>query len=411
MTRLRNHWRLSVLGGAALLLLLLPACGGGKSSTTPVAAQAPPPAPKPAKNTKEAKPTVRESSADPAGRFLADQTAKDNGKKVKLGDLAGALEGLSPMGVSSPDGTQILYKTMPDKPGTLPGRQGGTPTLRLIDVSTGADSVFEVGGAGAAWRADGLVAYAKGTKADFSQGVRYTTQIFTRQVHGGGGPATQWTTSTDERLTPVAWAGDHLLLYRIGEGESLEVVVADGPGKLRSLGTDTMIVAVSPDGTQVALTTAAGVPYALSIYDVAAGTEVARAVLTDGLGTGNSISFLTYNGSWQGDSIVTVAGFRGGEAPPTPAIITFKVSGTSASIDQVLLLDPAEFPTTPQEAAFDGDTNHVSVIAPNPADSDNDVLSCDRSAEECTKAAVNPEGSTRSAWRVHNPSRPGGEGQ
>src|SRR5436190_143037 len=43
-----------------------------------------------------------------------------------------------------------------------------------------------------------------------------------------------------------AWTGDRLLFYRIGLGEKTELLVADAPGKIRSLAEGTEIAA-SPD--------------------------------------------------------------------------------------------------------------------------------------------------------------------
>jgi len=84
---------------------------------------------------------------------------------------AGGLMGwVSPVAVPSPDGQTVAYNTFsylipvePEKSwsqqGVHPGDAVGTPSIHLVDLTTGKDTVLANGAFSLAWRADGAVAY------------------------------------------------------------------------------------------------------------------------------------------------------------------------------------------------------------------------------------------------------------
>lgn len=350
--------------------------------------------------------TVRMGLKSPPGRFVRGN-ALYNGpsKREQLGaSVSGALMGaLSPVAVSSPDGSDVVYNTWRElrpvdnersfsKQGIAGGDPLAVPSLRVHDAA-GKDFVLEDGAYSAAWRSDGAIAFVRGVDASFRAGRIYEGQVVVqRGVHGRAVP---WTTNP-ARYVVYAWAGNRLLFYRVGLGERLELLVADGPRDIRPL-ADGSAIALSPDGQRVAALSEDA--RSVRVLDVATGREQAWVDVTT---TTPSLAWVGYSGSWTGDWIV---------APASPGLVVFHVGSSSIDLEQVLSLDQAQFPVGAQQPSFaDADANQVVATADvPPKDGDPGVsffLSCDRIARSCERGDAAP---VRDWLRpVENPSRPEG---
>jgi hypothetical protein len=350
---------------------------------------------------------VHASAKGPPVRFVRGNGVYDgNGGRSRLGaEVSGALMGpLSPVAVSSPNGPGIVYSTWQplravdprrsfSKQGIADGEALGIPSVRLRD-DAGRDSVIERGAYSAAWRSDGALAYCKGAEAAFRANRPYVGDVFVRAgVHGR---SVRWT-DDPARYVVYAWAGDRLLFYRVGEGESLELLAADGPGRARPL-ADGSAVAVSPDGQRVVVASADAT--SVRVLDVATGREQAWLDVT---AASPSLRWIGYSGSWTGDDVV---------APASPGLAVFHVGAGSIDLDQVLALDRSQFPAGAQEPRFtDRAAMHVAAAADiPPRDGLGGIsyfLDCDRGALTCDRSDSAP--ATEWPRLVTNPSRPGGD--
>lgn len=159
-------WRASSL--LLFLSLIATACvqaaggeGGGSASGGQIVLEAGPPA--------------------PPAPFLTDSAivGLPQGSVHLSGRPSGGLIGwLSPVGVPSADGRMVAYNAWEEltpidpheslsQQGVQPGDAVGTPSIRLIDLQTSEDTLFEQGAFSIAWRADGAVAYLEGSEQDF----------------------------------------------------------------------------------------------------------------------------------------------------------------------------------------------------------------------------------------------------
>jgi DNA-binding beta-propeller fold protein YncE len=196
----------------------------------------------------------------------------------------------------------------------------------------------------------------------------------------------------------AAWAGNTLLAYRIDEGEQLDVLAFDGPGKQRLLMADANLVAVSPDGTQVFLASQASVPGAVSVVNVADGA-IAETLDLGSLSRG--ILWAAYGGSWSGDLVAT---------PTNTGIAVFDVADGAISLRELLKDDPNTLANGIIEPQFSGDTDHIIArggAAPGKntaADDSTTALECDLATATCLARTPAPG----SAWLhpAYNPSRP-----
>ncbi|MEA2556512.1 MAG: hypothetical protein QOG88_50, partial [Actinomycetota bacterium] len=142
-----------------------------------------------------------------------------------VGELSGGLMGfVSPVGVDSPDGTQVAYNAWTAAATGSGNSIGGTPSIRVIDTSTGSDTLFADGAFSLAWRRDGVIAYFRGRTKTYTGVSPYQGDIV---VRAPGGAETTWSAQSD-RYIVAAWAGKTLLAYRDLEGGP-ELLVFDGP--------------------------------------------------------------------------------------------------------------------------------------------------------------------------------------
>src|SRR5205085_9615257 len=126
------------------------------------------------------------------------------------------------------------------------------------------------------------------------------------------------------RYVACAWARCRRLFDRVGEGQSREWHVADGPGRASPL-TDGSAVAVSPDGQRVMVASPDGT--SARVLDGATGREQGWLDVTT---ASPSVRWVGYSGSWTGDDIV---------APASAGLAVFHVGAGSIALDQVLALD------------------------------------------------------------------------
>jgi hypothetical protein len=326
----------------------------------------------------------------PPGRFVrGDVLFTANGNRSQLGAaVSGAMMGpLSPVAVSSGDGKLVAYNTWQktrtvdeddsfSKQGIADGEILGIPSLRVHDEA-GRDFLLARGAYSAAWRQDGAIAFVAGTDPSFRAGRTYTGQVVVRRdIHGRD---VAWT-SEPAHYVVYAWAGNRLLFYRIGLGEKLELLVADGPGHIRSF-ADGSAIAVSPDAARVAVLSQDATN--VRVLDVATGSELSWLDVTTAT---TPLAWLAYSGSWIGDHIV---------APASAGLAVLAVGSRSLELEQVLSLDHAQFPVGVQEPRFVDDAgNEIAASADIPPAKGGTgvsfLLQCDRVARTCERGEPAP---------------------
>jgi hypothetical protein len=326
----------------------------------------------------------------PPGAVVRGTTLVDEkGARSELGAaVSGSMMGpLSPVAVRSTDGKLIAYNTWQELRAVDPQRsfsaQGigegaalGVPSLRIHD-DQGKDFLFARGAYSAAWRPDGAIAFVRGVDPVFRARPAYDGQVVVRQsVHGRD---VSWADAPAHYVV-YAWAGDRLLFYRIGLGEKTELLVADAPGKIRSL-TEGTAIAVSPDAARVAVLSEDAT--SVRILDIASGREQSWIDVTTAT---PALRWVAYSGSWVGDHIVASA---------SAGLAVFFVGPGSLKLEQVLSLDHADFPVGVQEPRFVDDSgNEIAASADvPPANGDSGVsflLRCDRVSRTCERTDPAP---------------------
>jgi hypothetical protein len=334
--------------------------------------------------------SVRAGLKKPPGAVVRGTTLVDEkGARSELGaSVSGSMMGpLSPVAVHSSDGKLIAYNTWQElravdadrsfsAQGIAEGSALGVPSLRIHD-GQGKDFVFARGAYSAAWRHDGAIAFVQAVDPVFRASPTYNGQVVVRtNVHGRD---VSWADAPAHYVV-YAWAGDRLLFYRIGLGEKTELLVADGPGKIRSLAEGTAI-AVSPDAARVAVLSEDAT--SARVVDIATGREQSWIDVTTAT---PSLRWIAYSGSWVGDHIV---------APASAGLAVFSVGPDSLKLEQVLSLDHAEFPIGVQEPRFVDDAgNEIAASADvPPANGSGGVsflLQCDRVERTCERTDAAP---------------------
>jgi len=335
--------------------------------------------------------TVHAGLEKPPGAVVRGNTlVDDKGIRRELSaTVSGAMMGpLSPVAVRSGNGKLVAYNTWQalktvdaeqsfSAQGIADGAGLGVPSLRVHD-DQGKDFLVARGDYSAAWRHDGAIAFVQGADPVFRAGRTYTGQVVVQQaIHGRD---VVWTTDTAHYVV-YSWAGDRLLFYRFGLGEKTELLVADGPGKIRPL-TEGTAVAVSPDSTRVAVLSEDATN--VRVLDLASGRELAWLDVTTAT---PPLQWIAYSGSWVGDNIV---------APASSGLAVFHVGSSSLTLEQVLSLDRAQFPVGVQEPRFVDDAGEVvaaSADVPPAKDGEGGVsflLQCDRITRSCERSAPAP---------------------
>ena len=309
---------------------------------------------------------------------------------------------LTPVAVPSYDGRYVAYNAWrelrEDDPalswqdqGISPGDALARPSIRLHDLESGVDRKFVDGGFSLAWRGDGALAYFKGADRDYRAGVRYVGDVFVRDTVQG--PARRWTDKTD-RYVVAGWAGNTLLVYRVGAGEVLDVLALDGPGERRVLASDAGLVAISPDGTGALVEHGPqSGPPRVDLLAVANGARLASLDLTT---VDPSVGVVGYSGDWQGQVVA---------ASSATGVAIFRIAGNRIELARTLHAAPGEGVAEPRFVGASRVTGWTSTA------SGGAFVDCDRTSGRCARAV--PMSATRGAdgfpaWRrpVYNPSRP-----
>jgi hypothetical protein len=309
---------------------------------------------------------------------------------------------LTPVAVPSPDGRYIAYNAWheirKDDPalswqdqGISPGDPLARPSIRLHDLQTGADEPYVDGAFSLAWRSDGAVAYFKGAERAYRAGVPYIGDIVVRS--SARGPERRWTTSAD-RYIVAGWAGPTLLAYREHEGEALDVLALDGPGKVRVLAANAGLVAISPDGADALVEHGPETgPPRIQLLAVASGARVAMLDLTT---VDPAVGVVSYAGDWEGSLAV---------APSASGVAVFRISGRTIELVRAVRAAGGSGVAEPR---FAGATR---VRGWTSTSSGGAFVDCDRVTGRCARAVPLPAArgvNGYPTWRrpVYNPSRP-----
>lgn len=218
--------------------------------------------------------------------------------------LGGALV---PSVVPDQTGSALFYtatENLLDIEAVAPGESWGVPTIRRFDVATGADEKVLDGGYAPTISHSGLLAYAQDVNGEYRKEDGHLTRLAVLD----GSSATIWTGEEEARFTPYGWAGDILIAYVTGEGESLSVVALDGPGQLRQLSAQGYIGAISPDGTQVLLIELT-VSESGSLYSLIKVVNASDGVVVATYEPSRDPDFaviLGYGGDWKGQRAVVL---------------------------------------------------------------------------------------------------------
>ena len=340
----------------------------------------------------------------PPGAYVRGSTLARGRARSKLGAQVSAplMGSLAPVAVPSADARYLAYSAWArtreldselsfSKQGIRSGDALGAPSLRVFDQRLEKDVSVMAGAYSAAWRGDGSLAFVRGVRHEFAAGEPYLGHVVVRSgVHGRD---VVWSTKPS-RYVVYGWAGSRLVAYRIGEGEGLDLLVFDGPGRPRDVSPGS-VIALSPDGEQVLVL--APDHRQVRLLEVATGAEVATLDLS---ATDLPVEWAAYGGSWIGDHIV---------APASAGLIVFHLDAQRIEVEQVLAVDRDVFPAGLQEPVFTDDSSMtVAAVAELPprggAGATAVFVSCERVSRACERGEPAP--ATEWPRLVVNPSRP-----
>lgn len=265
---------------------------------------------------------------------------------------------------------------------------GDRPVVRVRD---GGDTVLAEGAYSPAWRDDGAVAYFLALRPELARLEairRYRGHVVVRERLAG--MPVRWTRAP-ARYVVAAWAGDRVLAYRITSGWP-EVLALDAPGRVRVLARDTALVAVSPDGRRIFVSTYGAEPPLVRVLDVASGRELARRRVP-------SVRWIVEAGSWRNGRVAASA---------SAGVALFRLERGKILLEEVLRLDRV-FPTGVFEPQLDESGRHVTTWGalesePRQAFASAAVVECDLAERRCVRG---PDVSSAVGLRlVYDPSRP-----
>jgi hypothetical protein len=303
---------------------------------------------------------------------------------------------MSPAAVPSPDGRYLAYnlwRTLRrDDPARSWAEQGieagdglAVPELRFHDLASGRDAPLAEGAYSVAWRSDGALAYARGVDPVYRAYRPYETELVVRLTLDG--PERAWS-SRPGRYVAVAWAGSQLIAYRLSEGESVDTLAFEGPGRERMLVEGGTLVALSPDGRHAFVEEGAGSGLSrVSVVDVSSGVRRSDLQIDGAVG---------YAGDWTANLVVATSG-RG--------LSVFAVGYERIAVEQEFTLQAN--PTEPRFADDRGSRIVAAIETPGgPA-----FLDCDRAVGRCLQLRPDPTAPGVGPWKawrrpVYNPSRP-----
>jgi hypothetical protein len=286
---------------------------------------------------------------------------------------------LAPAAVPDATGERVAYNSW----------RGDRPVVRVRD---GSDVVLAEGAYSPAWRRDGAIAYFQALRQDLpslAEIRRYRGHIVVRgEVEEK--PA-RWTRQP-ARYAVAAWAGDHLLAYRITSGWP-ELLVLDGSGRQRLLARAAALVAISPDARNIFVSTYGASPPLVRVLDIGTGAERARLRVP-------GVRWIVEAGSWRGGRVAASA---------SSGIAVFGVTGAKITLQQLLRLDRKGFPTGVFEPQLDEAGGRVTAWGeresrPRQAFPGVAVVQCDLAERRCVRGR---ELSSAVGLRlVYDPSRP-----
>src|SRR5919201_2710200 len=316
---------------------------------------------------------------------------------------------LGPVAAPSRAGRYLAYNTWKwarsidwqrslEEQGISTGDPLGRPQLRIRDLRTADETAFEPGSFSVAWRADGAIAYARGTIPDDRANTAFLADVVVRRDVDAE-PVT-WSVAPDRYLVE-GWAGRRLIVRRQVSGETGELLVFDGPGAPRPLAHDADLIAIDPSGSDVIVVESAAHTLLPSVrlIAVADGREEALLDLAEIVDptTRAPVEDVVGIGSCRGERVVAAA---------STGLVIFRVDGRHLSVEQVLHVDSATKPGGGfYEPQLTGDDEHTVVTwADIPASGGRESAQfvCDRYALRCDKSAPVP--SSQAPRPVYDPS-------
>src|SRR5690349_15841513 len=163
--------------------------------------------------------TVRSGDGPIKGLFVAAGRVEGARNAALAGTASSPLSGwMAPVAVPTAGGAQLVYSTWQElrpqdphlswsKQGIHPGDALGRPTLRVHDFDSGRDEVVDENSFSAAVRADGVIAYVRGTGA-YRAFKSYTGDLVVRRSVSAR--PVVWSTAPAQYVA-AAWAGNTLL--------------------------------------------------------------------------------------------------------------------------------------------------------------------------------------------------------
>lgn len=306
------------------------------------------------------------------------------GSELKLsGPVYSPLAGsLSPAVVIGRGGDSLAYNSW----------RGDHPVLRIHDLNTASDAVVAEGAFSAALT-DEALAYFVGLRPSVDDVATHRGHVVVASKSGERG--VRWSRQAAPYVV-VAWAGEHLLVYR-RRAATTDVLAFAGPRDMRVLASDAYIVAVSPEGDRVFLSEANAAK--VRVVDVATGrTRASLDVTQPDAISGRPLQYVSYSGSWQGELVA---------AAVSNGLAVFRVADDSVVLEQLIGLDPDTFPAGVSEPLLTSDGGSIVasgeyIANPNAAVNRVALVECDRSDLRCE---VGPSGPYAQPPRLaYNPS-------
>jgi hypothetical protein len=182
----------------------------------------------------------------------------------------------------------------------------GVPGVRVIDLETDTDRLLVDGASSFALTPDDRVVYTEGVSASLATGERYLSTIRVLPADGSSPPATVVEEAGDYSIVAVAGGS---VVYEatadIGSTPSLWATPLDGSSDPVLLQESAILVAVSPDGSEL-LTQQLGIPE-LDLRVISAVDATELASLTLPLEATGGPSAVSRNGDWVGTTIVAAS--------------------------------------------------------------------------------------------------------
>jgi hypothetical protein len=273
----------------------------------------------------------------------------------------------------------------------------GRPVIRRYDAERRRDSVIAEGAFSIAWRRDGSSAYVQGLRSKVADPDSYLSHVVVRDRRDRRG--VRWT-SRPARYVVAAWAGERLIAYRL-TNVSADVLVFDGPGRVRVLARNAFLVALSPDGRLAFTSQPDSAGATVRVVDVSTGSPISRLSLRDSTGTdpAEPTTFVA-GGSWVGEHVVGATNL---------GLLVFEVEPRRIALEQTINVDLTQFPTSLQEPRFDPSGRRILawaelVAKPRQAVAEAALLDCDRMSLRCRQGPPAP--GLQVPRVLFNPSRP-----